>query len=114
LTVIVVDIFSQFSGFPAEHVGCNRHMAGCVEVDTDPAGCSDCGWMNFDHLSSLVIQPLYEDLAVRNVFLDLPPFLQGDTILIMNISCGQEPRICKMREGYGCFLAPAISYAITI
>jgi hypothetical protein len=88
-----VDIFSQFHGFTAEHVGCNRHMAGCIQVDTDPAGCNECGWMNFDHLSPLLIQPLYEDLALRNVFLVLPPFLQGNTIIIMNISCGQEPRI---------------------
>jgi hypothetical protein len=58
-----MDVFSQFHGLAAEHVGCNRHVTGCIQVDTDPAGCNDCGRMNFDHLSPLGIQPLYEDLV---------------------------------------------------
>jgi hypothetical protein len=34
------------------------------QIDTNPAGYNECGWMNFDHLSLLLIQPLYEDLAL--------------------------------------------------
>ena len=61
MTVIVVDIFPQFHYFPADRFGCDRHMAGRVQVDTDPAGLYEYGWMNFDHLPILlIIQPLYE------------------------------------------------------
>src|SRR5512141_3189332 len=30
-------------------------MAGCVQIDTDPAGFYECSWMHFDHLSPCLI-----------------------------------------------------------
>ena len=62
MTVIVVDIFPQFHYFPADRFGCDRHMAGRVQVDTDPAGLYEYGWMNFDHLPIL----FDKSTAVRN------------------------------------------------
>lgn len=56
----IMDILSQFHYFPAVWVGSDGHMAGRVQINADPAGHEECGLMKSDHLSLVVIQPLYE------------------------------------------------------
>ena len=54
MALTIVDVFPQFHYFPAVRVGCYGHMAGGVQVDTDPTGCQECSWMKSDHLFPIV------------------------------------------------------------
>jgi hypothetical protein len=33
-----MNIFTQFHYFPADRIGCDRHMAGRVQINTNPTG----------------------------------------------------------------------------
>src|SRR5271157_882685 len=89
MAVNIVDVFPQFHYFSAVRVGCNGHVAGRVQVDTDPTGCQECCWMKSDHLF-----PLVSSTALRNagkfmhVLVKCPPLLIENKLLMVNIGCG--------------------------
>ena len=56
MAVNTMNIFPEFHDFSAFWIGSDRNMTGRVEINTDPAGLFEYGWLKSDHLLSCEIQ----------------------------------------------------------
>lgn len=78
-----LDVVPRFHGLSADPVGRNGHMDRCSQIEIDPAGCTECGWMNVDPLSPPErFKPLNEDPDIgsrNNVIPVSPSFLPEHT-----------------------------------
>jgi hypothetical protein len=73
-----MNIFPEFYDLSAFWIGGNRNMTCCVEINTDPAGWLEYGWMKSDHLLSCEIQTAVHITRMLVKFWFSSSFLSSD------------------------------------